>query len=474
MNKIYWITLAFLCALIPFLTGCSDSMTDTIEYDSSSEVADLPDGGSGRSIANSNLIQLPGTAGDIAVGKNGQAYKVGTGGGYGGYIYKWTGSAWSRIHGQATRVAVDQYGKPWVVNGVGDIFRGDGNGGWTHLPGKAQDIAIGGSDQVYMIGTGGGYGGTINKWNGSGWTSIHGLATRVAVDRYGKPWVVNGIGDIFYGDGYGGWTHIAGTASDVGVGNDGSIFVTPKTTNSLYRWNGSSWSIFENMSARPSNVSVGPDGKAWFTLENGLTYSYNSKQKTVVVSIHGASSGSNKLHGIVSDCAAAEGYILIDGGNWKKDSGDTKAHNSDAKRIRDRINDVAAKSGGKSNLKLIVVGKSSGGVLAWDTFKRHWGDIDDFKKVALVMIDPHGRVEDDGMSGAYDEYDDLWWISSWIKNTAYFRVYNIYQHHDNPSGASFPSSYVYHNQKLTSSSVDHDNIPDRSETKDMIRAAFRF
>lgn len=193
----------------------------------------------------------------------------------------------------------------------------------------------------------------------------------------------------------------------------------------------------------------------------------------VAVSLGGSS--STDIHGIVAAIAREEGNALVEGRNWVKDKGDWVAGNSDARRIRNHINNLASRNGGnKSNLSLLVVGKSAGGVLAWNTFKRHYGDLDDFARVTLVLVDPHGSVWGDGRWGPYSKRQDLWWPSSWTMNTDLLRVYDIYQYRDWPWGASFPDRRVYRNIYVNDGRVTHDNIPGHQRTRDLIRAAMDF
>ncbi len=152
-------------------------------------------------------------------------------------------------------------------------------------------------------------------------------------------------------------------------------------------------------------------------------------KRVVVISLGGSS--STDIHTVVEECAREYGYILTLDENWLRDEGDGVASRGDAERIRDSINTLVSRNGGdKSNLSLLVVGKSAGGVLAWNTFKRHYGDIDDFHRAALVMVDPHGSVTFDGEWGTYCARQNLWWPGDWSSDTDVFRVYNIYQHKD--------------------------------------------
>ena len=68
--------------------------------------------------------RMPGAASDIAVGANGAVWVVGATPVDGGFaIHRWTGARWERVRGGAVEVAVDPEGRPWVVNDRGAIFR---------------------------------------------------------------------------------------------------------------------------------------------------------------------------------------------------------------------------------------------------------------------------------------------------------------------------------------------------------------
>lgn len=267
MKNLKLLSLLLALSLVLF-TGCELPFAGTESADN--ETIETEESSSERGIT--SWQQLPGLAKDISVGANGTCYVIGTYSSsdpYGGGVFRWTGSSWHQISGLATRVAVDPAGKPWVINKEGKIFRGNGSGGWTQLPGRGTDIAIGVDGTVYVIGTfssSNPYGGGIFRWNGSGWTQIHGLATKVAVDRYGKPWVINKEGKIFQGNGSGGWTELPGRGSDIGIGANGSIYITGTYSSSssyggwVYEWNGSSWI---RISGLATCITVDPAGKPW-------------------------------------------------------------------------------------------------------------------------------------------------------------------------------------------------------------------
>lgn len=199
-------------------------------------------------------------------------------------------------------------------------------------------------------------------------------------------------------------------------------------------------------------------------------------EAVIVISLGGLT--STDIHTVVEECTESWGYHLKLNKNWLKDKGDAIAGDGDAKRIKDKINTLVSKNGGdKSNLSLLVVGKSAGGMLAWNTFKRHYGDIDDFNRATLVMVDPHGSVDNDGKTGPYCDDQDLWWPANWSSDTNVLRVYNIYQHEPglfNLTGASFPDPRVYEDTLLSENGINHDNITSNARTRELIKEALIF
>ncbi len=232
-----------------------------------------------------NPVQLTGKATDIGVGGNGNIYITGTdnvsaSGGFS--IKKWMGADWSVIpECAAMRVAVGSDGKPWVVNKSNLIFRHDGGINWTQIPGLATDIAVGADGSVFIIGidevsaTGGN---SICKWTGSGWTTLTECAgTRIAVDAKGTPWVVNKSQLIFKYNGLGlPWKQMPGKATDIGIGANGSVFITSNETvsntggYSIKKWNGYTWNTLNGIAG--VNISVAPNGTPYWVDKSNLIF----------------------------------------------------------------------------------------------------------------------------------------------------------------------------------------------------------
>jgi hypothetical protein len=161
----------------------------------------------------------PGCATDIGVGcdgvggQPGSVWSIGCDAVPGGFnIQKWNGSGWDQVFGGANRITVDSNGRPWITNPAGQIFRRTSNsafsGSWEVLPGQARDIAIGPGNYAWIIG----WDNTIHVWNeqaGIGTSAparqwpcsgsvecarflrLDGIASNIAVDGFGRPWVTN-------------------------------------------------------------------------------------------------------------------------------------------------------------------------------------------------------------------------------------------------------------------------------------------
>lgn len=103
-----------------------------------------------------------------------------------------------------------------------------------------------------------------------------------------------------------------------------------------------------------------------------LKYIYSKKihstyaKETVCLSLGGSS--TEDIHAVVKNIASEEGLMLNTDTNWKKDKGDAICSTNDAKRISNKLKDWP-NMGNKSlkDYNLLIIGKSAGGVLAWNS-----------------------------------------------------------------------------------------------------------
>jgi peptidoglycan hydrolase-like protein with peptidoglycan-binding domain len=142
---------------------------------------------------------------------------------------------------------------------------------WSQLPGGATDVASGANGATWIIGTNPNASGDASIFQrvGNTWVASNGGGFRIAVDPTGVPWVINKGGQIFKRTtntaSSGTWTQMPGTASDIGIGFDGTVWVisTFSVGNGNFqirRFNGTTW---DNDVGGAVRIAVGPDGVPW-------------------------------------------------------------------------------------------------------------------------------------------------------------------------------------------------------------------
>jgi hypothetical protein len=86
------------------------------------------------------------------------------------------------------------------------------------------------------------------------------------------PWVVNDEDRIFRLEGSQ-WHRVPGSAKDIGIGADGSVWVIGADERAggygVYRYNGSGWTKIPGSGRQ---ISVGPDGSPWVVNRDGYIY----------------------------------------------------------------------------------------------------------------------------------------------------------------------------------------------------------
>ncbi len=94
-------------------------------------------------------------------------------------------------------------------------------------------------------------------------------ANRIAVQPDGVPWCIDANDNIFQKDSNsatGAWTQRAGTAKDIGIGTDGSVWIVGTSLvqggYGMFRWNGTSWDM-DSTGGGATRIAVGSDGRPW-------------------------------------------------------------------------------------------------------------------------------------------------------------------------------------------------------------------
>ncbi|MBS1523470.1 MAG: Ig-like domain-containing protein [Bacteroidetes bacterium] len=146
---------------------------------------------------------------------------------------------------------------------------------------KLTDVGVGADGSVFVVGSD-----TVNSagdhsifkfYNSQFHKIANGSGVRVAVSPQGAPWIVNNSNQIFNYSG-GAWAQVTGSASDIGIGANGSVFavstqvVTVTGGYAIIKWNGSGWDTMPYSAG--VRIAVDPYGVPWVVNLSNLAYQY--------------------------------------------------------------------------------------------------------------------------------------------------------------------------------------------------------
>lgn len=231
------------------------------------------------------------------------------------------------------RLAVGPDGRPWGIKESGAVARFDGKQ-WESLPEiEAADLAVGPEGSVFVAGADR----QLRRWDAAGkrWERLNGEAAAVAVGPRGKPWIATEDARIFasafFDDlpdsqvntvsvamanaavnaakvGLGGtatgvvgqpgtgtgapkgrageplsYRKVAGTARDIAIGAEGSVFVVTYD-GGLARWSNTR-NAFLAFPGQFARVAVAPDGKPWGITTKGEVFRHDGADWKLVRNI---------------------------------------------------------------------------------------------------------------------------------------------------------------------------------------------
>ncbi len=207
----------------------------------------------------------------IAVGPNangstvGDAWVLGTAqtgtGDY--YIYQWKNSQWIQQPGAATQIAVSPQGVAWVVNHLGQIYYWNGST-FEMAPGNGCAISIGVGPATpaaphgtpWVIGCNGwdNSNGSIYQLRGSTWVQEPGAAVQIAVSPQGVPWVITSLGNVYYWNGSTWVGPVGACATSIAVGPNTAPLAGPY---------GDAWVTGCGSSSGGYNIWQFQNGRSW-------------------------------------------------------------------------------------------------------------------------------------------------------------------------------------------------------------------
>lgn len=181
--------------------------------------------------ADNDWQKLSGAATDIGVGADGTVKVIGTDGNQWHYIG--SSNSWlkeSDIPNNGVSIAVDPSGDFWATDKAKNIWRASGIHDVT-LSGAAVDVAVGGDNSLWVVGTDSirGGGGVFRYQAGSdSWTRIsnyHGAA-RITADPAGNPWIVDANNYIYRWDSNSAtFVKLPDAANDISVSANGKVWI---------------------------------------------------------------------------------------------------------------------------------------------------------------------------------------------------------------------------------------------------------
>ncbi|MEQ8285935.1 hypothetical protein [Thalassospira sp.] len=210
-----------------------------------------------------NWTRLPGTAVDISINSQGQAYIVAPN----GTPWRWDAleQRWRKMSGDFVRISAAEGNRPWAINAQGVVFRYNGLW-WESKDTEVVDVAADALGNVYIAKVNG----EIKKWNPlrSEWRTLEGQAYRIALDMAGNPWAVTRDGSIRTFNGKD-WTTVPGRAIDIAVGANDTVVIADaegriRVWNSLQR----SWQVLAGVDSVTA-AAAAPDGGPWAVLADG-------------------------------------------------------------------------------------------------------------------------------------------------------------------------------------------------------------
>jgi GH43 family beta-xylosidase len=231
----------------------------------------LPSGDPGAPTGVGNVAPVPGGLTNVSAASDGTVVGVAPD----NRVWQYTGSGslpWTEITGKAlTRLAVRSANDIWGLDSSGSIWRYNGSS-WSQIAGNAFDIAAGADGSVWATASGGTYqwsGGTSTTTWQSNWNLVAGSApggTHLVQQVSGRSatdlWGVDSSTNIWHFNGTS-WTQVAGGLIWVSEGSDGSVYgVAPD--NRVWEYTGTGALPWVEAGGSPvTQISVSSNTNRW-------------------------------------------------------------------------------------------------------------------------------------------------------------------------------------------------------------------
>lgn len=223
----------------------------------------------GNAIAQSDDSQtwerMPGTAVDIAINIDGQAYVTSPD----GTPWRWdkVEQRWRRMSGDFQRITAAEGNRPWAIDSENVVFRYNGLW-WEEKDTDVKDVAADTNGNVYIAKTNG----DLRKWYSlrSEWHPVErpGNVRRLAVSPDGALWVILEDGRIRSFD-KNEWKDYPGRALDIALGGTDAVMIVDQA-GLVRTWDitRQSWIAVPGLKEGAS-LALTPEGRAWVVAKGG-------------------------------------------------------------------------------------------------------------------------------------------------------------------------------------------------------------
>lgn len=227
-------------------------------------------GARAQATTGTDWTRMSGTAVDISINADGQAYVLAPD----GTLWRWDKAEqrWRRMSGNFVRMTAAEGNRPWAINAEGVVFRYNGLW-WENKDTDIVDVAANTNGNVYIAKADG----QIKKWYPlrNEWRPFKGpeggSVKRIAVGPDDKPWTVLNDGRIRSFDGKS-WVDYPGRARDIALGGADVVMIAD-AEGQVRTWNGGQkrWIVVPGIN-QATALGVTPEGKAWVVVQGGAIW----------------------------------------------------------------------------------------------------------------------------------------------------------------------------------------------------------
>ena len=227
-------------------------------------------GARAQATTGTDWTRMSGTAVDISINADGQAYVLAPD----GTLWRWDKAEqrWRRMSGNFVRMTAAEGNRPWAINAEGVVFRYNGLW-WENKDTDIVDVAADTNGNVYIAKADG----QIKKWYPlrNEWRPFKGpeggSVKRIAVGPDDKPWTVLNDGRIRSFDGKS-WVDYPGRARDIALGGADVVMIAD-AEGQVRTWNGGQkrWIVVPGIN-QATALGVTPEGKAWVVVQGGAIW----------------------------------------------------------------------------------------------------------------------------------------------------------------------------------------------------------